>query len=40
MDTASYHYDDVKDTEVEEDYLPVPHVCTIGVHYHLICDRN
>jgi hypothetical protein len=39
MDSTSYHYNnDVKDTEVEEDHLVVPHVCGIGVNYHFKCD--
>jgi hypothetical protein len=39
MDTTSYHYnDDVKDTEVEEGRLVVPHVYVIGVNYHFKCD--
>jgi hypothetical protein len=39
MDSTSYHYNnDVKDTEVEEDHLVVPHVYVIEVNYHFKCD--
>ncbi|MFY9797967.1 MAG: hypothetical protein WCC17_21095 [Candidatus Nitrosopolaris sp.] len=39
MDPTSYHYnDDVKDTELEEDYLVVSDVPAIGVDYHFSCD--
>jgi len=39
IDMTSHHYsDDVRDTELDEDYVVAPHVCAIEADYNFRCN--